>query len=170
MLINNSSLSPVQTPVQRLHVLRRSMTHDLRCDGMNTCHFPLELHQFLCWPCDYEVVTLSNPILHLLHGETDSSSCVQVGISIFDSCQSRSQLLAASLFRTCSSSSIPLFQRPCPFCLPLAVVSVLISGPSRGRSTCMIENVSLWFAAIDIIAFDASNGGVPAYKSGRSSL
>ena len=35
---------------------------------------------------------------------------------------------------------------------------------------CMIGKVSLWFAAIDIMAFSAPNGGVPAYKSGRSSL
>ena len=41
---------------------------------------------------------------------------------------------------------------------------------ARDTSMCMVENVSLWIAAIDIMAFSASNGGVPAYKSGRSSL
>ena len=36
MLKDNSSLAPVQAPVQRLDVLRRSMTDDLRFDGINT--------------------------------------------------------------------------------------------------------------------------------------
>ena len=41
---------------------------------------------------------------------------------------------------------------------------------ARDTSMCMIENVCLWFAAIELKALDASNGGVPAYRSGRSSL
>ena len=41
---------------------------------------------------------------------------------------------------------------------------------ARDTSMCMIENVSFLFAAIDDIAFNASNGRVPVYKSGRSSL
>ena len=35
---------------------------------------------------------------------------------------------------------------------------------------CMTENVSLWFAAIEIMAFHASNGRVHACRSGRSLL
>ena len=41
---------------------------------------------------------------------------------------------------------------------------------ARDTSMCMIENVFLLFAATDIIAFNASSGGVLAYRSGRSSL
>ena len=57
-LINNSSLLPVRPPVQHLDVLRRSITDDLRFDGINTCHFPFDLHQFLCRPCEHEIVTV----------------------------------------------------------------------------------------------------------------
>ena len=35
---------------------------------------------------------------------------------------------------------------------------------------CIIGNVCRWFAAIEIVVFKASDGGVPAYRSGRSPL
>ena len=41
---------------------------------------------------------------------------------------------------------------------------------ARDASMCMTENVSLWSAAIEIVAFNASKGRVPASRSGRSSL
>ena len=41
---------------------------------------------------------------------------------------------------------------------------------ARDTLMCRVENVCLWFAAIEIIPFNASNGGVPAYRSGRSPL
>ena len=40
VLINISSLFTMQPPAQRLDVLRRSITDDLRFDKINTGHFP----------------------------------------------------------------------------------------------------------------------------------
>ena len=47
VLIHDSSLSPVQPPVQRFDALRRPIADDLRFDGIHTRHLPLELHQAL---------------------------------------------------------------------------------------------------------------------------
>ena len=46
------------TSCSTFDALRRPKADDLRFDGIHTRHLPLELHQFLCWPCEHEVVTV----------------------------------------------------------------------------------------------------------------
>ena len=48
-----SAISP-----RRFHALRCPKADYLRFDWMHTRHLPLEPHQFLCWPCEHEVVTV----------------------------------------------------------------------------------------------------------------
>ena len=57
VLMHGSSLSPMQPPVQRFDALRRTIADDLRSDGIHARQLPLEVHQFLCWPYEHEVVT-----------------------------------------------------------------------------------------------------------------
>ena len=151
VLMNNSSLSPMQPSVQRFDVLRRSITDDLRFDGINTCHFPLELHQFLCRPCEHEIVTVCQArysiffvMQQILRTESELESPVpDVLLPITLPIAGR-----IPLFRTCSSSSIPLFQRRCPFCPPLVAVSARVSGPFHGkyaRDTSMFMIEKVWF-------------------------
>ena len=177
MLINNSSLSPVQPTVKRLDVLRRSITDDLRFDGVNTCHLPLELHQFLRRSCEHEIVTVCQTrysIFLVVKQVLRAESCWNLQFLTF-SCQSRSQLLAVSLVSYMLFFINPTFPASVPIVSPTgnrisSGLWAFVRKYARDTSMSTIENISLWFAAIDIIAFNASNGGVPAYRSGRSSL
>ena len=142
VLIHDSSLLPVQPPVQRLDALRRSITDDLRFDGIDTCHFPLELHQFLCRPCEDEIVTVS-----------------QTRYLIF--------FVMKQILRAESKLKSPVPDVLLPITFPIAgrtfpaSVPILSSTGSRistgfrafawkyARDTlmCMIETVSLWLNA-----------------------
>ena len=173
--VNVSSLSPVQTSVQRLDVLRRSITDDLRFDGMNTCHFPLGLHQFLSRPCEHEIVTVCQTrysifllVKQVLRAESKLESLVlDILLPITFPIAGRvpcsvHALLHQSHFSSVGAHSVLHWQSYQHSSLAFAWKY------ARDTSMCMIENISSWFAAIDIVAFNASNGGLPAYRSGRS--
>ena len=143
VLINNSSLSPVQPPVKRLYVLRRFITDDLRFDGIVKQVLRAESK-------------LESPFLDILMPITFP--------------------IAGPV--PCSVHAV-FINRTFPASLPIlsSTGSRISTGLwafawkyARDTSMCMIEKASLWFAAIDIIAFNASTGGVAAYRSGRSLL
>ena len=68
----------------------------------------------------------------------------------------------------------------CPNVRQCFAITALLSGFVPQSATCsslltqctrnLCDLISLWFAAIDFVAFNASNGGVPAHRSGPSSL
>ena len=79
---------------------------------------------------------VSTLILDLPCNETNSSSWAPIEIpnSGRDLASHAPSYWLHPLFRTCSSSSVPLIQRRRPFCPPLAAVSTQVSGLLRGST------------------------------------
>ena len=84
------------------------------------------------------------------------------------------------LCRTCSCSAEQFCQHRRTFCPPLAIVPAQTSLWESNARRCarlkkffcglLRSDSGLWLAAMDTIAYKASNGGVLAFRSGRSSL
>ena len=62
MLVHDSSLSLQRNLLFNVLMLFDDpLPDDLRFVGILTPRLPLNFHQFLCWPCEHEIITVCQP-------------------------------------------------------------------------------------------------------------